>query len=149
MPGVAEVAHDRADVDDPRRRAAAQLRQQAAGELHRREHVGLHDALEHRVVLRLEPREVAGAGVVDEQVRLRERHRGAPGRGGEVGDQGARHRPGGAARLVEARGVAADQQERLAVRRERSGDGLADAAARAGENGPVAFHEGSPLKMSP
>jgi hypothetical protein len=47
------------------------------------------------------------------------------------------------------RRVAPDQHQLGAMRRQRRGDGAADAAARPGEQRPIAFHAGNPRKMSP
>ena len=149
MAGIAEVAHDRADVHDPGLALARELGQQAARELHRRGHVGLDDAGHALVALGFEPGELASASVVDEKVEARKLDGGASFGGGEIGGHAARHGAGSRGAFREPRGVAPDEDQGLAVRRQGCGDGAADAAARAGEHGPVAHHAGSSRKMSP
>src|SRR5512134_1400540 len=147
--GIAEVAHDRADVHDPGLGLALELGQQAPRELHRREDIGLDDARERGVALAFEPGELARAGVVDEEIDARKLDRVEALRRREVRGERARDRPRRGGAFGEPAGIAAHEHEIVAMRRERPGDLESDPAARSGKKGTVALHDGSPRKMSP
>ena len=144
--GIAEIAEDRADIDDAGRGLRTQQRQQAARELHRRECVDVDDALERRVALLVEPGELARARVVDEQIdAARDLGRGMQHSiAARLGCQIGGDRPAAPAvaddpalQGVELRPIASDEQQHAAQRREPHRDGPPDAAGRAREHGAV------------